>query len=508
MTERFGVSDWKKYVPVPVDDEHPEYLEFYYKTWELAFNHIKNVPGMPQNPYMDEAFCATQLWIWDSCFMSLFCKFCPEVFPGVETLDNFYSALYEGKRFPTIITPQDEPSWTGAAPGEPFEIKLHIADNPPLFAWAEYENALIKGDREHLKRLLYEKKYLQKHYDWFENLREPEKRDNWSNPTCAVSEECGYRWEGGRSGMDNTPRGRTGEHALKNRPNNPDLMWIDLICQQALAAKTIAGLYRIMDDEDGAAPWDERYLRKKELINALYRDENDGFYYDIDRNTHGFVKVKTIASYWALTCGAADGKLAESLVNMAEDPNTFGGAVPLVSLSRDDADFGTGGKYWRGALWLPTAYAALKGFIQYGYADEARAAAEKIVRHMYRTYADYEPHSVWECYDPDKCRPGTQVDGKNIVRSDFCGWSALGPIAIYLEFALGFNRIDAFTNTVCWAKPDVKGKVGIRNLKFGSVVTDITAEGNTCTVISDGEYTLIINEKPYRVKPGVNRFIL
>ena len=81
---------------------------------------------MPQTPYMDEAFCATQVWIWDSCFMSLFCKYAREAFPGVETFDNFYKALYEGVHLPVIITPQGEPDWTFAVPGEPYEIKVHL----------------------------------------------------------------------------------------------------------------------------------------------------------------------------------------------------------------------------------------------------------------------------------------------------------------------------------------------------------------------------------------------
>ena len=63
----------------------------YNKAWELAFMHIKDVPGMPQNPYMDEAFCDTQVWIWDTCFMTLFCKYANRVFPGVESLKNFYN---------------------------------------------------------------------------------------------------------------------------------------------------------------------------------------------------------------------------------------------------------------------------------------------------------------------------------------------------------------------------------------------------------------------------------
>ena len=86
----FGASNWRDYIPMPICEEHPEYNEFYMKAWELAYDHIKELPGMPQTPYMDEAFCATQFWIWDTCFMSLFCKYAREVFPGDETFNNFY----------------------------------------------------------------------------------------------------------------------------------------------------------------------------------------------------------------------------------------------------------------------------------------------------------------------------------------------------------------------------------------------------------------------------------
>ena len=135
MKKNFEIKNQKNYIPIPVDEKHAEYIDLYYKAWELAYEHIKYIPDMPQNPYMDEAFCETQIWIWDTCFMSLFCKYAKEAFPGVESLKNFYDVLYENKSLPTVIPPKNEPDWTEAKPGEPYEIKIHIADNPPLFAW-------------------------------------------------------------------------------------------------------------------------------------------------------------------------------------------------------------------------------------------------------------------------------------------------------------------------------------------------------------------------------------
>ena len=510
MVKKFGCKNWQDFIPQPICDDKPEYFSLYQKAWKLAHAHIKYVDGMPQTPYMDEAFCDTQVWIWDSCFMALFCKYASGVFPGVETLRNFYEVLYSGKHLATVIPNEKEPVWTNSVPGEPYEIKVHIADNPPLFAWAEYENLLMNGDVDYIKKLLYEDRFLHKHYDWIESLKESVKPDGVMNYTCLISEKEGYRWEGGRSGMDNTPRGRTGEHALKDRPNNHDMLWIDALCQQALSAKLISKMFEIVNDEENQSKWDKRFLDKKEIINKLYWDSDDEFYYDIDFNTHDYIKVMSIASYWTMTSKTATKERAEKLVKRLLDSNFFGGIVPFVSLSRSDSDYNPMGKYWRGSVWLPTAYATLKGLANYGFFKEAHELASKLLEHMRRTYTDFKPHTIWECYSPEEFKPATSVKGQGTcVRPDFCGWSALGPITIYIEFVLGFYEIDALSAVVKWAKPDnINGNIGIRNLRFGDIITDICAFGEKCVVESNGTYTLDINGTKYTVKKGINEFIL
>lgn len=510
MCDNFGAANWRDYLPRPVYDEMPQYNDFYNKAWELAFEHIKTVEGMPQNPYMDEAFCDTQIWIWDTCFMSLFCKFARDVFPGAESLRNFYKKLYEGGRLGTVVPTEEEPEWTGRVVGEPFEIKVHIADNPPLFAWAEYENALAKGDKEHIKNLLYKEKFLQKHYEWFESQKTPTTISGVMAPTCLIAEEYGYKWEGGRSGMDNTPRGRIGEYAFEQRPNNPNLLWVDAIAQQALSAKMIAKLFEIVGDTESAAKWQIKFDQKAEIINRFYWCDEDNFYYDIDCNTHDFCKVATIASFWPLTAEVATKDQAKALLSELYNPKTFGGKVPFVSLSRSDNDFSPKGNYWRGSVWLPTAYATLKGLENYGFYEESRELSRKLLDHMYKTYADFSPHTIWECYSPEKCEPGTCAeDDGSLVRPDFCGWSALGPIAVYIEFVLGFHTIDAFEKRVKWAKPDeAEGKIGIKNLRFGDIITDIICEKDKCRVLTNEKYTLEINGKEFVVSPGENEFSL
>lgn len=510
MKKRFGAADWKAYIPWPVCEAHPEYNELYNKAWELAFAHIKNIDGLPQTPYMDEAFCDTQLWIWDSCFMALFCKYAREVFPGVETLNNFYEVLYNGKRLPCVIPTEAEPEWTHRIVGEPYEIKVHIADNPPLFAWAEYENALMSGDTDYIKELLYSGKVLQKHYDWIESLREPSSVEGVFCQTHLIAEEKGYRWEGGCSGMDNTPRGRRGERATESRPNNPDMLWLDAICQQALSAKCIAKLFALVGDAENKTEWQSRFAEKQDIINRYYWDEADGFYYDIDAVSNAPYKVMTIASYWTLTAGVASNGQAERLIAQLENPSTFGGNVPLVSLARNDPDFSPDGEYWRGSVWLPTAYAALKGLSNYGMHSQAHTASKKLLDHMSKTYLEHSPHTIWECYSPSEAKPAHNERCRNqYVRPDFCGWSALGPISMYIEHVLGFHTLDAFEKTVEWAKPNTfAGQIGIKNLRFGNIVTDIVAIGDKCTVKSNEPYTLVINGTKYPVFSGDNIFDL
>ena len=124
------------HVPRVVCDAYPEFVTLYHKAWELAARHVKHIPGMPCPVYMDEAFCHTNIWIWDTCFMAMFCKYAPEFFPGVESLHNFYDVMYGDGGYPFVTVPPGEPGWaTGGAPeGSRIRLRLHIADNPPLCA--------------------------------------------------------------------------------------------------------------------------------------------------------------------------------------------------------------------------------------------------------------------------------------------------------------------------------------------------------------------------------------
>lgn len=468
----------KKMVPEPILEQDKSFVDLYYKAWELAFAHIKNGNGLPQSPYMDEAFDENTIWIWDTSFMVQFCKYAPDIFPGILSLTNFYAPIHDKVELP---------------------LRIEIPDNPPLFAWTEFEYNKLTNDKSHIITLLYKSQYLQKHFEWFNNSTPGTVIAN-SAPTCLQKTDIGFRWEGGRSGMDNSPRGRTGEHALKARPNNPKMLWIDAIAQQGLSALCISKLFTVIGDKKSAQLWKEKYNAIKLTVNKYYWDNKDGFYYDINETTLQPIKVKTPASYWPMLAEMCSTEQAEKLVAQVKDSNVLGGIVPWVSLARNDPDFNKNGGYWRGSMWLPTAYMGIKALQKYNYLDEAAQNAYSIVSHMDKTYQQYSPHTIWECYNPTKPIPAINEYGTR-CRADFCGWSALGAISLLIENVLGFYDINSATKTIKWHKVR-KDTHGIRNLKFGNIVTSIVSTNNKITVSSTDSYNLIVNGKKVKVKKG------
>ncbi len=501
--------EWRSRLPRPVYDAKREYLELYDRAWELAHQRVDELPGLPAPRYMDEAHRSDRIWIWDTCFMVHFCKYCPEEFPGIESLENFYRVLLPGgvKQLPKVRGNR----WCEDQEGQLLDFSIHHADNPPLFAWTEYVYALQTGDRARLEKVYSENRWLQRWYEYFDSF-DPSAPPPFGS-VCRVlakKHRDGYSWGGCQSGMDNTPRGRRGDRdpgPASKSPDDPQVRWIDALAQQGLSALYMARIAELLGKADEAAEWHRRYEAAKETANRLYWDETDGFYYDIRANDLAKVKVPTIASYWPVLAEMADARQRERMFAQLEDDARFGGLVPTPSLARSDADFDPEGGYWRGSVWLPTTYMTLKALDAGGEYARARQTALKLVEHLYRTYREFEPHTIWECYSPTAPKPATGKRSGKFVRPDFCGWSALGPISIFLEDVIGIKSANAFTRTlVCDFERRPQGRVGVTNYRFGDIVCSVIATTAAIEVESSGAFTLVADGRQLTVKPGKNIF--
>ena len=393
------------------------------------------------------------------------------------------------------------------------DFRIHHPDNPPLFAWTEYAYALQTGDRRRLEKVYSQKRWLQRWYDLFESF-DPASPQPFGSVQKVMAKKSpdGYRWGGCPSGMDNTPRGRKGlkdDGPVRQCPNNPDLLWVDAFAQQGLSALYLSRIAALLGKEDEAKTWLARHEAAKAKINALYWDESDGFYYDILATDRTKVKVMTPASFWAMLAQMPSAERAQRMSARLADPITLGGIVPTVSLARNDPDFMSDGGYWRGAVWLPTTYMTVKALDAYGKTELGRTVARAVVDHMQRTYRNVEPHTIWECYSPTEAKPAISAKTGRPVRGDFCGWSALGPISLFLENVIGIKEANAFTNTLVFDLDDnAKGRVGVENYRFGRVVCSVVADRGMVRVVSNEPFTLIIRGRCLSATRGCQTFEL
>ncbi|WFB36967.1 trehalase family glycosidase [Kiritimatiellota bacterium B12222] len=464
-------------IPEPIFDENPDWVSFYWRAWELAWDHVIEREGAPASPYMDEAFSTETIWIWDTCFMVHFCKFAPQLFPGIQSFDNFYQPLHDGS---------------------PSSLKIHHPDNPPLFAWIENEYFRYTGDTKRIAHIL---PYLQKHYDFIENAQVNELIPGTNCPILAQREPHGYRWSGNPSGMDNTPRGR--EHY-------EDILWVDLLAQQGLAAKHIASLAEQIGQTELAQIYLAKHAELKALAQKYYWNETDGIFYDIRRNhPHEQVKVKTPAAYWALLADFCSEDQAEKLAANAMDPlEGFGGEIPWPSVPPHDPDFDPNGRYWRGGVWLPMVYMATCALRNSGHAEKGDLLAERTLAHMVKTWKTYDPHTIWEAYSPTLPEPSTTKDPAfpdRRARPDFCGWSALGPISLFIESVIGLHGADRLSNTLHW-RIHRTTRHGVNRFRFGETLCDLLHEDGQCSVNSSAPFTLIINGTPHQIQTGFQQF--
>lgn len=229
-------------VPTPIFDSNPGYVELYWKAWEMAYNHVIDDPGAPHSPYMDEVCYDFVIWIWDSCFMTLFNRYASnDYFPGVSNLNNIYMPFYD-----SVGTTQS----------------VWFADNPNLLAWVEWENFLMSGDVTRVKWLINDRKYLQKHFMMMESSKPGDSIPSASHRLAHERLAFGYTGSNQIVGMDNSPRGRTyGED---------NILWIDIISQQALSAYYISKLAEVAGNEEVKNEYNRYYGELKGLINRFY----------------------------------------------------------------------------------------------------------------------------------------------------------------------------------------------------------------------------------------------
>ncbi|MBI5727755.1 MAG: hypothetical protein HY965_07875 [Ignavibacteriales bacterium] len=463
----------KDKLPIPVLDANKDYIDLYWRAWELACTHFKNPPeGSPfVSDYIDEAF-SPSVFQWDTVFMLMFARYAHFAFPAIQSLDNFYCRQYESGYICREIQEADGADYV-------YEGRDNTI-NPPLFGWAELENARVSGDKSRYALVI---PALEKYAEWLEQYR------------VKPGTKHGLYWQTGLgSGMDNSPRQGSA--------------WIDMSAQMVMFYYNMAEMSRELQLTGKEEYFIKRAGEIAAKINLLMWNETDGMYYDLD-DTGKQIPCKTIAGFWPLIAGIANQHQAERLYENLKDPRTFWRTIPFPSLAADHPAYKPDGQYWLGSVWAPTNVMVIKGLEKYnlfGFDEFASLAAETYLDGMYKVYI--KTGTIWENYAPDAYSRGAWS------KPHFVGWSGCGPIQLLLETIIGIKP-DGIANTVQWNIHRID-RHGIQQLRFGEATASLICDARRdvteslhINVTSDKAFTLVVykkfdEKKEFAIKKGRN----
>ena len=442
-------------------DARPGWMKLHAKALELASRNMVRLDG--KKPMLASMPGVNVVWQWDSCLMALYAGYTPGDLNGLGNVDNLY-AMQAKNGFMNMA--YDYLTWKPKYPGRV---------NPPLFAWCEWLYAQRTGDLSRLPRAY---NVCTRYYNW---LKANRRRDN------------GLYWfeDTGSSGMDNSPR--SGYVAYKKLGS--DVCFVDLCCQQVLAARSLAKIASTIGMDADVSGWTREADSLTEDINKIMWCEKTGFYHDVFTSKNNKLANKTAAAFWALVSGVADSNKTARLVAHLSNPETFGAHNSVPSLSRDDPNYDPDGKYWLGGVWPPLVYMVCRGLRDRGYAALSREIAARHLDCMLAVMEspDYDG-SIWELYSPERPTPGTQYGGK-LCRKDFVSWGGLGPIVLLAEDIIGLD-INAVERRSVWTISE-PGRQGLRDFPFNGGRVTLLADADFAT----GRLTLnVTTDRPFFLK--------
>jgi hypothetical protein len=187
---------------------------------------------------------------------------------------------------------------------------------------------------------------------------------------------------------------------------------LDLSAMVVKEMRALSEMAHELGKLDESASWAARADRLGGLIESTMWDEETGFYYNVDRETHRFVtpegvdlRRQEIIGFLPLWAGTASRARAEILVQKLTDPRKFWRPFGVPTLSADDPDFEPLVKrccQWNGAVWLEWDYLVFDGLAHYGYDDVRRELGRRMLKAASTQLS--RNHRFWESYSPDEVK--------------------------------------------------------------------------------------------------------
>jgi neutral trehalase len=434
-------------------------IDMYDQTWTWTRDFWKK--GTAENGFQSRYFSrpdSKRINSFEDTLATFFLVYSNRLFPVMPSLDNFYAKQEED----------------GAIRGEYSERNGKPVPNranpegvlPPLYAFAEYNIYHKIGSKKRIKDVVPK---LQRHYEWVERVfRAP-------------------------NGLYSVPLAAT---MMENSPRHDMVYPVDFNSQMALSALYISYLADLLNDKEVSYHYKKAYFSLKTRISSLMWSDEDGYYYDLDKQERR-IPLKTIASFWPLLAQIPNEERSEALIAHLSDPKHFGMENPFPTLAACEKSFNPQGGGFRGSVYPEFTYFVLKGLERNNRFDLAREFA---LRHLYYLLDGLHPDNgkqgtLWEAYLPAREGPAKWTENRKFPRSRHIGTAALSTVAVMIENVVGLN-VSLPRKTVDWVIP-TRELMGIEDLALKrntiSILCNKSSRGWEIDLESEKLYYLTVN---------------
>lgn len=145
---------------------------------------------------------------------------------------------------------------------------------------------------------------------------------------------------------------------------------LDLNCYLLVQERTLALMAAELGLGEDAARFNEMAEKRVEVMNERMWHEEDQCYYGFGETVPGWARVKDISTFFPLWSELATEGRVQPIVDLLDDPNTFGLPYGPPTLARNEPDFGPE-KHWYGSNWVEMSLFPILGLRSYGYHQKA-----------------------------------------------------------------------------------------------------------------------------------------
>ena len=211
-------------------------------------------------------------------------------------------------------------------------------------------------------------------------------------------------------------------------PFNIDIIHYDPVCLNSLLylmETDTAEILRIIGRARQARVWTNRAEERRQRINRLMWDEQDGLYYDYNFAKKEVRRYPFVTTFYPLWVGVADKRQAARIVanlHLFERP---GGLLTSTNVtgSQWDAPFG----------WAPTEMIAIQGLRRYGYNREADRITANFLSMILKEFIQH--NTIVEKYDVERRESEVSAGLKFGYKSNEIGfgWTNAAFVELYAQ---------------------------------------------------------------------------